>query len=98
MSVKRWYLYILECEGERLYTGISTDVESRFEAHVKGTGAKFTRAFKPLAILYREEHGDRASASAAEARIKTLSAAEKRALIAAAQSPARKRSPQRKRP
>ncbi|GAK45816.1 excinuclease ABC subunit C [Tepidicaulis marinus] len=96
--MKRWYLYILECEGERLYTGISTDVESRFAAHVKGTGAKFTRAFKPLAILYREEHSDRASASAAEARIKALSAAEKRALVAAAQGPARKSPAQRKRP
>ncbi|MGK2740102.1 GIY-YIG nuclease family protein [Tepidicaulis sp. LMO-SS28] len=80
--MKRWYLYMLECKGGRLYTGITVDVEARFAAHVAGRGAKFTRAFKPTRIAYVEEHENRASASAAEARIKALSSAEKRALAA----------------
>lgn len=81
--MKSWHLYILECEGGRLYTGITTDVAARFASHLAGRGAKFTRAFKPLRIAYTEPYEDRAAASRAEARIKALSAAEKQRLVSA---------------
>ena len=35
----RWYLYILKCKDGTLYTGITTDVEKRLEAHRSGKGA-----------------------------------------------------------
>src|SRR5574343_737045 len=49
--MKLWWVYVLNCNGERLYTGITTDVDSRYEAHVQGRGARFTRSFPPLALV-----------------------------------------------
>ena len=49
-----WYLYILRCRDGTLYTGITTDVEKRFEAHCSGKGAKYTRGRGPLELVYRE--------------------------------------------
>ena len=43
-----WYLYILRCKDGTLYTGITTDVEKRLEAHRSGKGAKYTRGRGPL--------------------------------------------------
>ena len=79
---KLWYLYILECEGDRLYTGITVDVEARFKAHVSGHGAKFTRSYPPRRIAYVEPHADRSTASRAEYNIKRLTPEAKRKLIA----------------
>lgn len=78
---KSWYLYILECAGTRLYTGIAVDVEARFEAHISGKGAQFTKAFKPVRIVYVAPYTDRSTASAAEHAMKKLSAADKWVLI-----------------
>ena len=46
-----WFVYVLRCRGERLYCGITKDVAERFAEHVAGKGAKFTRAFPPIAVL-----------------------------------------------
>ena len=70
MTQRAWYLYVLECEGDRLYTGISVDVEARYAAHLQGKGAKFTQSFPP-----------RAAASRAEYDFKKLTAAEKRKFL-----------------
>ncbi|MGV8998110.1 MAG: GIY-YIG nuclease family protein [Parvibaculaceae bacterium] len=78
---KPWYLYILECAGGRLYTGITVDVEARFKAHVSGQGAKFTRAYKPRRVAFVEPHTDRSSASKAEHAVKKLTPDAKRKLI-----------------
>ena len=45
-----WYLYILSCGDGSLYTGITTDVEKRLEAHRQGRGAKYTRGRGPLTL------------------------------------------------
>ncbi|MDO8422516.1 MAG: GIY-YIG nuclease family protein [Parvibaculum sp.] len=79
---KPWYLYILECDGGRLYTGITVDVDARFKAHVSGRGAKFTRAYPPRRIAFVEPHVDRSTASKAEYAIKKLTPDAKRKLIA----------------
>lgn len=79
---KVWYLYILECKGGRLYTGISVDVEARFKVHMSGRGSKFTRSYPPQRIAFVEHHADRSSASRAEYAIKKLSPEAKRKLIA----------------
>jgi len=76
--VKPWYLYLIECTDGSLYTGITTDVARRYDAHVRGQGARYTRSHPPRQLLGVEVHPDRASASRAEYRIKQLSAAEKR--------------------
>ncbi len=80
--MSNWYVYLLECHGGSLYTGITTDVERRYAQHVAGKGARYTRSYPPLRILARFEHPDRAAASRAEHAIKQLTPAQKRALCA----------------
>lgn len=76
-----WYLYILRCKDDSLYTGITTDVEKRLEAHRAGKGAKYTRGRGPLELVYKEACGDHSDALRREAEIKRLSRAEKLKLI-----------------
>ena len=76
-----WYLYILRCKDGTLYTGITTDVEKRLEAHRTGRGAKYTRGRAPLTLRYREAAPDKSSALKREFAIKRLRRPEKAALI-----------------
>ena len=76
-----WYLYILRCKDGTLYTGITTDVEKRLEAHRTGRGAKYTRGRGPLELVYREECGDHSAALKRELEIKKLPREEKEKLI-----------------
>ena len=76
-----WYLYILRCKDDSLYTGITTDVDKRFEAHASGKGAKYTRGRGPLELVYREECGDHSDALRRELEIKALTREEKMKLI-----------------
>jgi putative endonuclease len=59
----RWFVYLLECENDKIYTGITTDVQRRFDEHLKGTGAKFTRSNPPLQILAFKPVTSRSEAS-----------------------------------
>jgi putative endonuclease len=79
-----WFLYLLECSDGSVYTGIATDVAARFDKHVSGAGARYTRSRKPLRVLASFELSDRSSASSAEYWVKRLTAADKRALAAGA--------------
>jgi len=78
-----WWVYIIECRGKRLYTGISNNVEARFEAHCAGRGARFTRAFPPERVVATAEFAGRSEASRAESAIKRLPATRKVAALAA---------------
>jgi len=72
-----WWLYVLECRGGVLYTGIAKDVDARFAAHVKGTGAMFTRSNKPVRILAKVAMATRGEALRAEYALKQMPRAEK---------------------
>ena len=76
-----WYLYILRCKDNTLYTGITTDVEKRLEAHRSGKGAKYTRGRDPLELVYRECCGSHSDALKREAKIKKLSRDAKESLV-----------------
>jgi putative endonuclease len=78
-----YWLYLLECEGGRLYAGIALDVEQRFYQHVFGAGAKFTRAFPPLRVLAAREYACKGDALRAELRLKALPRPRKLAFFAA---------------
>lgn len=78
---KRWYLYILRCGDGTLYTGITTDVEARLEAHRSGKGAKYTRGRGPLELVYREECEDHSQALKRELAVKAMSREEKQNLM-----------------
>ena len=72
-----WKLYILRCGDGSLYTGITTDVEKRLEAHRSGKGAKYTRGRGPLELVYSEDCGDHSAALKRELEIKALPREEK---------------------
>ncbi len=91
-----WYVYILLCRDKSLYTGITTDLERRFAAHLKG-GAKYTRSNPPLQVVYREVVASRSLALKREHEIKSLTRKEKLALIRAKKEDAWARSCLRKR-
>lgn len=76
-----WHLYILRCKDGSLYTGITTDVEKRLEAHRSGKGAKYTRGRGPLELVYREECGTHSDALKRESEIKRLTRKQKQVLI-----------------
>ncbi len=76
-----WSVYIIACTDGSLYTGISTDVERRFEQHKNKKGAKYFYFHIPQKIVYIENHHTRSSASKREYNIKTLSKAQKQLLI-----------------
>ena len=52
---KKHYVYILLTENNTLYCGYTDDVEKRFAAHLDGKGAKYTKANKPVKILWQKE-------------------------------------------
>lgn len=76
-----WYLYILRCGDGSLYTGITTDIPRRLEAHRQGKGAKYTRGRAPLTLRYQEKCGTHSEALKRELAVKALTRAEKEALI-----------------
>lgn len=81
MEDKKYYTYIILTEKDTLYCGYTDDVEKRFQAHMNGKGAKYTRAFKPKKLVYVEEFDTKLQAMNEERRIKKLSRQEKLALI-----------------
>lgn len=81
ITAARWTVYLLQCRGGSLYTGITTDLTRRYAEHLRGTGAKYTRAHPPMRIIGSALFPDRASASKAEWRIKQLPKHLKRAAL-----------------
>ena len=79
---KNWWVYIIEADDESLYTGITTDVERRFDEHLTGKkGARYFNGRKPVRVVYQEHRHDRSTASQREAEIKSYSRREKQNLI-----------------
>lgn len=78
-----WYVYLLRCADGTLYAGCTTDPKRRLEQHNSGRGAKYTRARRPVTLVYVEPAESRSQALRREAALKRLSRKEKLALIAA---------------
>ncbi len=78
------YVYMLRCSDSSLYTGWTTDLQRRVADHSAGRGGRFTRARRPLQLVYSESHPTRSTAMQREAAIKRWPRARKLALIAAA--------------
>ena len=79
---KDWFVYMIETDKGALYTGITTDVERRFQEHREGgKGAKYFRGQKPKKIVHREVFESRSEALKREAEIKSFTPKKKRALI-----------------
>ena len=95
MSTTPWYVYMIQASDGSLYTGITTDVDRRFQEHLGGNeggklgekkgakkGAKYFQGRKPEKVVYTEQGHDRSSASKREAEIKRLRREQKLALVA----------------
>ena len=76
-----YYVYILRCADGTLYTGWTTDIKARVEAHNAGTGAKYTRGRVPVTLVYQENLPDKQSAMRREWTMKQLTRQEKLVLI-----------------
>lgn len=74
---------MLLTEKDTLYCGYTDDVEKRFKAHLEGKGAKYTRANKPLKIVYTKEFETKSEAMKEENRLKKLTHKEKLLLVTA---------------
>ena len=76
-----WVVYMLRCANGSLYTGITTDLARRLREHQAGTGGRFTRAMRPVELVYREAALSERHAKRREAQLKTWPRAQKLALI-----------------
>jgi len=78
-----YYVYIVKCADNTLYTGITTQLDRRIQEHNSSDrGAKYTRIRRPVELVYNEEYLDRSSASKREYEIKKkMTRKEKLALI-----------------
>lgn len=84
----RWFVYIILTDQGSLYTGITTNLQRRFQEHLdtangkpKARGAKFFRSTRPLQIVHSEVFEERSLASQREAQIKALNRVEKQKLL-----------------
>ena len=79
--MKTYYVYILKCSDDFLYTGITNDVERRFEEHQKGLNKNcFTFKRRPLELIFNQVFNDVEQAICFEKKIKKWSSSKKVAL------------------
>lgn len=74
---EHFYMYVLHCADDTLYTGYTVDVEARVASHNAGTGAKYTKARRPVALLASARFATKHEAMSAEYRFKQLTRKEK---------------------
>lgn len=74
---KKYYTYVLLTKNNTLYCGYTDDVEKRFEAHLAGKGAKYTRANKPVKIIYTACFDSKIEAQQEERKIKKMKREQK---------------------
>ena len=78
-----YYVYIVRCNDDTLYAGITTDLERRIDEHNNSPkGAKYTRNRRPVTLVYSEACENKSAASKQEYVIKKLTKVEKEKLIA----------------
>ena len=76
-----WYVYVLRCRDDSLYTGITRNVDKRLAMHNRGTGAKYTRGRGPVELVYTQACPDKSAALRRELEIKALPRQKKLELI-----------------
>ena len=82
VSISPWYVYIVRCTDGTLYTGITTDLDERIASHNSGKGgAKYTKARRPVELVYFEPAGSRSEAAKREYRIKRMSLTAKWGMV-----------------
>lgn len=82
-EAKPWFVYILRCADNSLYTGVALDIDKRLDEHngIVKNGAKYTQARRPVTLVYQEASASRSTAYKREYAIKSLKKHEKESLI-----------------
>ena len=83
MTMNDWFVYIVRCADDSLYTGITKDVDRRVQEHNEGDklASKYTRARRPVVLVYQEICESRSVATKREIEIKQLSRKDKNILL-----------------
>ena len=82
LKTEQWYVYMVRCNDGSLYTGITTNLARRVAEHNGSVrGARYTRARRPVSLVYDEGCPDRSSASRHEWQLKQLGRPAKETLI-----------------
>lgn len=76
-----WFVYIIQCRDDSLYTGITNDLEKRLRAHNNKRGAKSVKGKLPVKLVYQEEYDKKEKALSRESEIKSLKREKKLSLI-----------------
>ena len=77
-----WFVYMVRCSDNSLYTGITTDLARRLDEHNnKKTAAAYTRSRRPVTMVYNEKCKSRSEATRREAMIRKLGRPGKEKLI-----------------
>ncbi|MBI5194819.1 MAG: HsdR family type I site-specific deoxyribonuclease [Nitrospirae bacterium] len=66
-----YYVYVIECDNSSYYIGQTLDIEKRWEEHITGNAAKWTKLYKPVKIIHYEELNSREKAVKRESDLKT---------------------------
>ncbi|NOQ69289.1 MAG: GIY-YIG nuclease family protein [Gammaproteobacteria bacterium] len=81
--MKQWFVYILRCADNSLYTGVALDVNKRLDEHngIDKNGAKYTHGRRPVKLVYQEASTSRSDAYKREYAIKCLTKSQKEHLL-----------------
>ena len=79
------YAYLLLCADGSLYAGWTNDLWRRLHAHNEGTGAKYTRARRPVRLVYAEAFDTKEEAQKRECQIKKLRHKQRISLVTSGQ-------------
>jgi len=83
-SANEWFVYIVRCQDDSLYTGITKDLNRRVKQHNAGTASRYTRSRRPVTLEYNETQGNHSLALKRELAIKAQPRKAKEALIQSA--------------
>ena len=72
MQESNWFVYIIKCGDNSLYTGITTNIPRRLKQHKSGKGAKYTKGRGEFQLVYSETQPDKSSALKREIEIKSM--------------------------
>ncbi|MEB8433152.1 GIY-YIG nuclease family protein [Cocleimonas sp. KMM 6892] len=81
-QISEWFVYMLRCADNSLYTGVTTDVKRRLKEHNEDkAGAKYTRAKRPVSLVYEETAESRSAACQREYQLKKLKKSDKESFV-----------------
>lgn len=85
---QQWFVYILRCADDTLYSGITTEPARRVDEHNtdNALGARYTRSRRPVRLVYSEELDSRSAAAKREAELKKMRRQQKLALLSGYQA------------